>query len=181
MSHPPTQSPGLFAIMLGGRAPGCHIELHDVVFAVGNSFEALMPDLRRRWFGDPDQCHADAWVRLDGVDGHRIELGREPASQDLRLWFINIGGYADGEFAEQHAYGFIAAASKTEAKQQARASLLPGRREWHKDDLFDIDDCLKIDRVDGWHIHLLPDSAATCPRVHNGYFPLPKAARKAGA
>jgi hypothetical protein len=152
-----------------------------VVFAVGDSFEALMPGLRQRWFGDQDQVHVDAWTRLDTVHGHRVELAPEAAGQDLRLWFINIGGYADGEFAEQHAYGFIAAPHKTGAKQQARKTLLPGRREWHKDDLFDIDDCLSIDCVDGWHVHLSPDPVAASPHVHNGYFPLPRAARKRSA
>jgi hypothetical protein len=173
--------PHLFAIMLGGRAPGCHIELHDVVFVTGESFDALKPELRRHWFGDPDQVHVDAWTRLDSVAGHRINLRPEPARNPLKLWFINIGGYADGEFAEQHAYAFIAATSKTEAKQRAREGLLPGRREWHKDDLFDIDDCLTIDCVDGWHIELEPDPDASDPGIRNGYFPLPKANRKAPA
>lgn len=167
----------LFALMLGGRATGCHIELHDVVFAVGESFEALKPDLRALWFGDRQQVHVDAWAELSQVDGYRVQLSREPGRPGPKLWFINIGGYQPGEFAEQHAYAFIAAASKTEVKQQARARLLPGRQEWHKDDLFEIDDCLAIDQVSGWHVELVADRQAGSPVVHNGYFPLPRAGK----
>ena len=170
-------TPRLFALMLGGRAPGCHIELHDVVFAVGESFESLKPALRGLWFGDQEQVHVDAWTELSQVDGYQVQLTREVPGAGARLWFINIGGYQPGEFAEQHAYAFIGANSKTEVKQQAKGRLLPGREEWHKDDLFDIDDCLSIDQVDGWHVALVADERAGAPVVNNGYFPLPRTRR----
>lgn len=53
---------------------------------------------------------------------------------------------------------------------------LPNHASVHKDDLYDVDDCLPIDRVGGWHVHVIPDAQATDPAVTNGYFPLPKGA-----
>ncbi|MEM1081579.1 MAG: DUF1543 domain-containing protein [Pseudomonadota bacterium] len=166
-------TPALYAVMLGGRAPGCRIELHDIAFAVGTSLESLHTQLLQQWFGQAHGLHVDAYVRLDGVDGHRIELKDAPPLEGKRLYFINIGGYSEQELAEQHAYGLYVAPSPTVAKQRARAELLPGRDEVHKDDLYDVDDCLELTVVNGQHIHLIEDPGISAPRVTNGYFPLP--------
>ena len=167
--------PRLFAVLLGGRAPGCRVELHDVAFAVGRSLEETHPQLLDQWFGQARGLHVDAWCVLDRVAGHRIRLDRKRPAGGPRLHFINIGGYASGEFAEQHAYAFIAAADKAEAKRIAKSRLLPGRDQVHKDDLFEIDDCLAIERVGDWHVVLEADAQARDPSVTNGYFPLPRA------
>jgi hypothetical protein len=49
----------LFAVYLGGRAAGCMIETHDVVFVVGHSLEETYPQLIKKWFGIPEQLHID--------------------------------------------------------------------------------------------------------------------------
>ena len=41
----------LFAVLLGGRTQGCHLELHDLVFVVGSSLEESYPRLLTKWFG----------------------------------------------------------------------------------------------------------------------------------
>ena len=41
----------LYVVMLGGRHPRASIEVHDVVFAQGDSLEQLYPELRNAWFG----------------------------------------------------------------------------------------------------------------------------------
>jgi len=173
------KTPALHAVMLGGRAPRCRIELHDIAFAVGTTLPSMHEQLLNQWFGQPQGLHIDAYARLTGADGHRIELRNEPASHGKQLYFINIGGYAPNELAEQHAYGFYVARNKTEAKARARAELLPGRDEVHKDDLHDVDDCLALTEVDGQHIHLVEDESAGAPEVINGYFPLPSRTIKA--
>lgn len=165
----------LYGVLLGGRADGCNIELHDVAFGIGHCLEDLHEQLLDQWFGRPQGLHVDAYVRLDRVDGFRIELRTDPATAKHKLYFINLGGYLPGEFAEQHGYAFIVATGKAEAKTIAKASLLPGRESVHKDDLFEIDDCLFIDRIGDWHLHLTEDAKATRSEIVNGYFPLPKA------
>ncbi|MGH8192601.1 MAG: DUF1543 domain-containing protein [Rhodanobacteraceae bacterium] len=164
----------LIACVLGGTAPGAQTELHDVAFAVGESLEAVHAQLLASWFGDPHGLHVDAWCVLESVEGYRVRLARPAPENGLHLYFINIGGYHHGEFGERHAWGFFGAPNKSEAKLRAKQTLLQGSEQTHKDDLYDIDDCLRIQRVSGWHVHLTPDPKATGPRVINGYFPLPK-------
>lgn len=164
----------LIACVLGGTAPGAKTELHDVAFAVGPSLEAVHDQLLDSWFGSARGLHVDAWAFLDSVEGYHVRLAREPADNGLGLYFINIGGYRAGEFAEQHAWAFFGGTGKADVKARAKQSLLAGREQIHKDDLHDIDDCIRVDDVGGWHIHLEPDAAAGPPEVTNGYFPLPK-------
>lgn len=166
--------PSLFAVCLGGRAPGCNIELHDVVFAAGESLEAIHPQLLDRWFGDPERVHVDAWARVDQVPGHRVRLTRDVPTEGPRLYFVNIGGYAPGELLERHAYALYAGDSAGQVKTRARAELLQGRREVHRDDLYDVDDLLAIETIDGWHVELTPNPDAGAPAVTNGYFPIPR-------
>ncbi len=161
--------------MLGGRAAGCRIELHDVAFAVGESLEDTHHQLLDQWFGQPRGLHVDAWAVVDQVEGYRVSLRPEPpdGEQPLRLYFVNIGGYRPGDLAEQHGYMVLAASGKAQAKARAKRRLLAGHESVHKDDLYDVDDLLEISRVGDLHIHLIPDQTAREPEVVNGYFPLP--------
>ena len=167
--------PALFAVCLGGRTPGCNIELHDVVFAAGASIEDTHPQLLDRWFGDPERVHVDAWARVETVPGYRVRLDRKAPTEGPRLYFVNIGAYAPGELLERHAYALYPGASAGEVKTRAKADLLQGRDEVHRDDLYDVDDLLAVEAVDGWHVHLVPDPDAGPPEVTNGYFPIPRA------
>lgn len=165
----------LFAIYLGGRAPKCNTELHDVVFAAGHAIEDTYEQLLAQWFGDPQRLHLDSWRELDVIDGHRITLTTAKPAGANQLYFINLGAYRDGTFAEIHANAFIVAASAPAAKQRAKAECLRG---WngpvHTDDLYDIDDCIAIAQVNKLHIALNPTDAASQTRFANGYHPIPK-------
>lgn len=163
----------LIACVLGGTASRAKTELHDVAFAVGASLDDVHEQLLDAWFGDPRGLHVDAWAVLEHVAGYRIRLRRTPVDNGLHLYFVNLGGYRRGEFGERHAWGFFGARSKAEAKTRARQTLLNGHEQRHKDDLYDIDNCLPINNVRGWHVRLDADSRAGEPLVTNGYFPLP--------
>lgn len=170
-----TQPPKLHVVMLGGRAEGCRIELHDVAFAVGRSLEETHHQLLDQWFGEPRGLHVDAWAVVDQVAGYRVSLRAEPPEEEkpLRLYFVNIGGYRPGDLAEQHGYRVLAAGSRAQAKACAKRSLLQGLESVHKDDLYEVDDMLTIDRVGDLHVHLHADDSACDPEITNGYFPLP--------
>ncbi|HMB37438.1 MAG TPA: DUF1543 domain-containing protein [Wenzhouxiangellaceae bacterium] len=177
MQHIPnaeSNEPRLFAVCLGGRADGCNVELHDVVFAVGTSLEAVHPQLLDRWFGEPEGLHVDAWAELDQVPGFRVSLGKTPVKAEQQLYFINIGGYVAGEFGERHAYGFYAGAGRAEVKARAKRELLTGKQSVHRDDLVAIDDVLEVEPGDDWHVRLDADPEASAPAVINGYFPIPR-------
>jgi hypothetical protein len=163
----------LLSVYLGGRAPRCNTELHDVVFVVGPSVEATYEQLMDKWFGDPLRLHIDSWIELRVVDGQRVVLRRTPASQPQRLYFINLGAYLPGQFTELHANAFVVAAGEEEVKLRAKKELLRGTQSVHTDDLYDIDDCLEIAEVDGYHIHLEPTSESQPFEPNNGYSVIP--------
>src|SRR5580658_8210732 len=159
----------LFAVYLGGRAPRCNTELHDVVFIAGEAIETSYERIMDKWFGDPLRLHLDSWIELRCVDGYRISLRSSPGASDKKLYFINLGAYLPGQFTELHANAFVVAGSEAEVKQRAKAELLRGAQSVHTDDLFEIDDCLEIAEVDGQHVHLEPTSETATFEPHNGY------------
>ena len=163
----------LFAVYLGGRAPRCNTELHDVVFVAGEAIEACYEQLMDQWFGNPQRLHIDSWMELRIVDGHRIRLRPEAAATDRKLYFINLGAYLPGQFTELHANTFVVAGSEAEVKQRAKSELLRDAQQVHTDDLYDIDDCLEIVEVDGLHIHLEPASEKLILDPQNGYHIIP--------
>ncbi|MGC4043309.1 MAG: DUF1543 domain-containing protein [Armatimonas sp.] len=164
----------LFAVYLGGRAPRCNTELHDVVFVVGPTIEATYEQLMDKWFGDPLRLHIDSWMELDLVDGYRITLRPELPAQPEKLYFINLGAYRPGEFTELHANAFLVAGDTKEVKQRAKQTLLRGTDQLHTDDLYDIDDCLEIMEIDGQHVYLEPTAETRPFAPNNGYHVLPK-------
>ena len=117
----------------------------------------------------------DSWMELTVVGGHGVVLSAQPVQSDKKLYFVNLGAYADGQFTELHANALLVASSEREAKSRAKSELLLGRTAVHADDLFDVDDCLEISSVDGYHIVLEPTSDADTLIPNNGYHIIPKA------
>jgi hypothetical protein len=167
--------PKLFAVYLGGNAAGSNIEVHDVQFAVGENIEDTYEDLLDRWHGVPDGLHLDSYMPLEIVDGHRVTLSRTERSHDISLYFVNLGAYRPGAFGEYHASKFIVASDISTVKRRAKLELMRG---WgspvHKDDLFEVDDCIQV-AAQGWHIHLEPTDDPETTRPINGYHVIPKA------
>lgn len=164
----------LFAVMLGGRAEKCNIELHDVVFVIGERIEDTYTQLLDKWFGLPNKMHIDSYIHLDVVDGYEIQLSTEKVDQEQQLYFINMGAYKAGDFLEHHASTFLIDTSDASVKTRAKKSMLKGYNEVHKDDLYDVDDLLSIKEVNGYHIHLKKTDKKEALNPNNGYHVLPK-------
>ena len=149
----------LYAVMLGGKHLSARIEVHDVVFAVGDSLEGIYPQLKQQWFGLSKGLHIDAWMTIDGIEQYQIRLSTAATAPDsLRLYFINLGGYVANEFGEAHRYVLIMATSKQQARAKARKYALKTWQQPHVDAVLDIDDCILIDQVDGHFVHLVEGS-----------------------
>ena len=161
MSTP--DQPKLFLVVLGGRIDGCHVELHDVRFVVGADIEATIPELRRQWFGRRRGLHLDSWMELRHIDGYAVELRPEPSAAGMQLWFVNMGGYNPSDLLEQHQIGLVVAPTAASAKARARQRLLPQAQQRHKDDLHAVDDCLPLDLLQGWYVHLRPEPGVESP------------------
>src|SRR5579864_6487407 len=117
----------LYAVMLGGQATGCNIELHDIVFAVGESLEDIYPKLVNKWFGIEHKLHIDNVAKLSHVNGYDIIISDQKTSLSTKqLYCINFGGYKENFFGELHEVGFYVAASEDEAKKNAFNDLCVG-------------------------------------------------------
>jgi hypothetical protein len=154
--------PLLWLVVLGGRAPGCHVELHDVRFVAGAAIDDTLPELRRQWFGRREGLHLDAYLAVRAVDGWAVRLGRAPSAPGPeRLWFVNLGAYRPDSLAELHHFGLVVARSPQAAKAAAKRQWLRGALQQHKDDLAAVDDCLAIEQLEllggeRWYVQLTP-------------------------
>ncbi|MFI5151636.1 MAG: DUF1543 domain-containing protein [Bacteroidia bacterium] len=74
----------------------------------------LLSSLSRR-----DKVHIDAWIKVQYVDGYKINIRKKGSAKnangDLKLYFINLGGYKENEFEEFHKKLFAVAPSVSEA------------------------------------------------------------------
>ena len=90
----------LFIVVLGGRSLKSNIEIHDVRWVIGKSIEDTFPELRKQWLGKKNGLHIDSYKRIKYVDGYEIVISKSNKDNlnsskniDLKLWFINLGGY----------------------------------------------------------------------------------------
>ncbi|HET8858547.1 DUF1543 domain-containing protein [Marivirga sp.] len=170
----------LYAVVLGGAAEKSNTELHDVVFAVGPNIEDCYFQLLEKWFGLPEKMHIDSYLELDVVDGYKISLLKEKnTNKDKKLFFINLGAYKEGDFMEHHATTFLVGRLATDIKKRAKEKLLNGFDEVHKDDLYEVDDMIAIEELEGYHVHLSPTDKPENLKPVNGYHIVPKKMVKA--
>ncbi len=164
----------LFAVLLGGRASGCHIELHDVVFIVGYSLEETYPRLVHKWFGHHKRLHVDSSVELKYIDGYEISLKKQkPLDNQKKLYFVNFGAYKPGFFGEIHEVNFYVCEDKAEAVAKAKQTLCTGMHLQHCDDNLLVEDYLDdlslIEEIDGYYLHLTPTSVPHTQEVISDY------------
>ena len=93
----------LFMVQLGARPKGRLIEQHDIFFGVANQVSELIDDINQHWSEVKNKWHIDSYREITKVNNYAIKLV-EPSSQiesandvestnDLKLFFINLGGY----------------------------------------------------------------------------------------
>lgn len=148
----------LFAIYIGGEIEGANIELHDMRFVVAPSIIETYDELRRQWWGIPKSLHIDCWAEIDQVDGYDVVLRPEPFAGRERLYYVNLGGYAEGEFLEKHKNVFVVADSLPQAKARA-LKLASGWREPHRDDMYEAEQAIALSESGAnqrLHVHLVP-------------------------
>lgn len=164
----------LFAIYIGGEAEGANIELHDMRFVAAPSITETYDELRRQWWGIPKSLHIDCWAAIDHADGYDVTLRPEPFAGPERLYYVNLGGYAPGEFLEKHKNVFVVAESVPKAKARALGSV-SGWREAHRDDMFEAEQAFAIGAAGAeapLHIHLIPSALAKDLEFTCDYMPI---------
>ncbi|MDE3252992.1 MAG: DUF1543 domain-containing protein [Bacteroidota bacterium] len=117
------KSPQLFMLLLGCKPKGRHTEQHDIFMGVGDDLSSLLPDILQFWPGD-HKIHIDAWRTVTEVDGFEISIqprdDQESVSKTNQLYFLNLGGYREGEFDELHYRMLVVAPDKAAAIHRAK-------------------------------------------------------------
>lgn len=146
--------PKLYMIMLGCTPPGRHTEQHDIYFTISTSLEDTVPELKAFWPEAKGKIHIDAWREVNIVDGFKVEVvakNEAPERVDLKLFFINLGGYKPGEFDEPHYKLLIVAPDMATAVKQAKQTAFYKHTGFsgaasHIDDRYgvDVDDAFEV-------------------------------------
>lgn len=146
--------PTLFMVQLGGRPKGRLIEQHDIFFGIANQVNELVDDINQHWPEVKNKWHIDSYRAISKVDDYTIKLVESgspvDSANDLKLFFINLGGYQRGSFEEFHYKLLIVAATQANAIKQAKQSEFykaftykdkdsPFNAASHIDDKFEVD------------------------------------------
>ncbi|MEZ7502173.1 DUF1543 domain-containing protein [Psychrobacter sp. Arc29] len=144
----------LYMAQLGGRPKGRLIEQHDIFFGVANHVSELVEDINQHWPEVKNKWHIDSYRAITKVDGYTIKLvetiDQITKSADLKLFFINLGGYQQDSFEEFHYKLLIVATSQAQAIKQAKQNEFykqftfkddasPFDAASHIDDKFEVD------------------------------------------
>lgn len=175
----------LWQTLLGGKPKGRNIEQHDITFVVGPRIDDCVPALKEFW--PIPGVHVDSYMPIRTVGSYRVHVvGLDEvvpgAIPNLKLFFLNLGGYLPNDPEEYHHRMVVAAETLEEAKQLVRQDNfftsrlgVPDTGEPHIDNKYDIDDILVInDLVPGCKIVLTQkESTFMAPEpVVNGWFSL---------
>jgi hypothetical protein len=171
-------------LLLGSKAPGRHVEQHDFFFGIANSLKDLVPDIKAFWPEAGEKIHIDGWREVHYVDGYRVTVhSRDEVTKHspLKLFFINLGGYQDNKFEEQHYTVLTVKEDRASAFKDARKTLF-FKNELHShiddkygidvDDLYEIDEMLVPSQKHQFKIVLTPADDAASDEIHLGYFKL---------
>lgn len=146
--------PTLYMVQLGGRPKGRLIEQHDIFFGVAGKVNELIDNINNHWPEVKNKWHIDSYRAVTKVYSYTIRLveanEQVENSSDLKLFFINLGGYQQGSFEEFHYKLLIVAASQADAIKQAKQSAFykeftfkdkdsPFNAASHIDDKFEVD------------------------------------------
>ncbi|ULJ65135.1 DUF1543 domain-containing protein [Wielerella bovis] len=163
----------LYQFYLGIQMPHANLEMHDVQFAVADTAEAAFPDLKRIWTHTDARLHIDGWREINWVAGYDIVLQNQANELPEKLFFVNVGAYADGQLAELHDFDLFVAHDEKMAKEQALATLLPHANQQHKDNLKDVDNILQLNQFHGWFVHLCANPNGQAKAIEfQGYLPI---------
>jgi len=174
----------LFMVLLGCRPVGRLTEQHDVFFGIGSDVLSLVPAMKKFWPGV--NLHIDAYQSIEIIDNYTITVHEgqffHHDKGDLKLFFINMGGYKPPLFEEMHSKILVVAKSISEAICIAKTDAFyvdhqnnEGRLRSHIDDKFDIDDVLNVNDLIldyGIEIRKFANGDVTENELKIGYIPL---------
>lgn len=144
-------------VLVGCKPQGRFTEQHDMFFGIAPTLKDLLPAIGMFWW-DAGQIHIDVWREVTVVDGKAInvvplETPIEPFEQE-KIFFLNLGGYKEGDFEEYHYKMLCLGKDKGEAIAKAKETAFYKHTGFagansHIDDKYgvDVDDIYEISDV----------------------------------
>jgi len=182
------EAPKLFMLLLGCKPTGRHTEQHDIFFSVGNSLEDIKEEIIAFWPEANGKIHIDAWREVTEVDGYRVKVvSKNDESTTDKLFFLNLGGYKEGEFDELHYKMLTVSDEKATAIKTAKetafykhtgfegaVSHIDDRYGVDVDDVFEIEDILPAAIKKDYKLQIRPATDIPKDEMHLGYLVLSK-------
>jgi hypothetical protein len=176
-------------VILGATPPGRLIEQHDIFFGIGSSLKELVPEMHAFWPEAEGQIHIDAWREVTLVNGYSITIIPKKTGDHSQkhLFFINLGGYREGEFEEYHYKVLTVAETLAIASKTAKATSF--YKHWgfkgaesHIDDKYgiDVDNIYKVFDIltpftkDRYSLQISQAKSLVDDELHIGYVRIEK-------
>lgn len=145
----------LYMIILGGKLPGGHTEIHDVQFVIANHIEETYDALRDNWKGIDLKLHVDSYKVLTGADGYAIEILENPGDKPEKLFFVFAGGYDPKSMLEVHETGLFVCQSANQAKVRMAKEMLQGMVQVHADFVLEVSQANLLNKLEEGYIDLI--------------------------
>jgi hypothetical protein len=148
-----------------------------------------VPAIYDFWPEAKNNIHIDAWREVNFVNDHKIIISErkddpEPDNQ-LKLFFLNLGGYRKNEFDELHYKMLVAAPDSSEAIKTAKKTLFYKEAGFkgaasHVDDKYalDVDDIYSVEDIldpvfkNKYRISIEKTNEVREDEIHLGYLQL---------
>lgn len=179
--------PKLYMVLLGCKPPGRHTEQHDVFFGIASSLKELVPAMHAFWPEAKNNLHVDAWREVTAVQQYSIHPFLKTTADktnDLKLFFVNLGGYRKDEFEEHHYKMLLVAKDVAAAKALAKQQLFYKQNGFkgasaHIDDHYgiDVDEVYSVEEIlpvtcSARYSIITLEEEKTADPFHLGYLPL---------
>jgi hypothetical protein len=180
----------LFLVLLGCTPPNRHVEQHDIFLGVATTLEELFPEFKAFW--PEGRVHVDAWREISKVENYRIvaktkDLEKSTDNADGKLFLMNLGGYLEGKFEEQHYIVLTVKPNKGAATREAKetffyqhnhfgtaTSHIDDRYGIDVDDIYEIEELLSPTQKERYRIEIIPAENLPEDELHLGYVKLPE-------
>ena len=94
--------------------------------------------------GNSKSLHLDCWGAVDQADGYDIALGPVRSEQsEMKLFFLNLGGYDPDSFGELHRNVLIVATDVKAAIVRSLGQVRPWLSP-HRDKAFEVEKSLNL-------------------------------------
>lgn len=172
-------------ILIGCKPKNRRTEQHDIFFGIGDELKDFVDPIKDFWPEADGKIHIDAFRVVNKIGEYEItvvdKMDPGDAAGELKLYFVNLGGYKPDEFDEFHYKELIVAPSLAKATEEAKRTVFwKHHRSAHiddkygldVDDIYEIEDLLLADDKEKYRIQIVPKMGLSDDQITNGYFKL---------